>query len=111
MTVERGDIYYITNDNPVGHEQCNFRPGIIVSNEACNMFSPVVEIVYLSTSNAGKHMPTHIKIDSATMPSVAKCEHIYSIDKSRLKGKIGTCTRDEIRQVNLALMISLGIGW
>jgi len=112
MNVKRGEIYYVKDTNSVGHEQKDGRPAIIVSNEACNLFSPVVEIVYLTTSfKADKTLPTHVPINSAPEPSIAKCEHIHSVDKSRLSTHLGRCTRHEMRRINMALMISLGIGW
>lgn len=112
MKVERGDIFYVKDVHSEEHEQWGNRPVIVVSNESCNIYSSVIEVVYLTTSlNAGKTLPTHVLIESADYISMAKCEHIHSISKSKLENKIGHCTRDEIRRVNTALLISLGIGW
>lgn len=109
--MKRGDIFYIADSDSIGHEQKKSRPGIIVSNDECNLYSPVVEVVYLTTSDAGFYLPTHVQIDSAPRPSTAKCEHIHSVDKSKLIQFIGKCTKQEIRNLNHALMISIGIGW
>lgn len=112
MTVHRGEIYYIENNLvrfTTGSEQQGGRPGIIVSNEKCNEFSNVVEVVYLSTkTKTGKYMPTHVNV-MASLPSVAKCEQIHSVDKIRLCEHIRDCTEEEMKEIDKALLISLGL--
>lgn len=107
--MKRGDIYYITGGGETGSEQWNERPGIIVSNEAGNLYSPVVEIVYL-TGKQKKKMPTHVGIISADYPSTALCEQISTVSKDRLTHYMGTATEYEMRQIDEALGISLALG-
>lgn len=112
MTVRRGEIYYISSNlaiNTIGSEQHGDRPGIIASNEKCNEFSNVVEVVYISTkTKTGKYMPTHVNV-MASLPSVAKCEQIHSVDKIRLCEHIRDCTEEEMKEIDKALLISLGL--
>ena len=108
-TVHRGEIYHIHETEVTGHEQQGDRPAIIVSNNAGNEHSPVVEVVYLTTQKK-KPLPTHVQIYSSPRPSTALCEQIDSVDKSRLGGLIGWITEEEMHEIDKALAISLEIG-
>lgn len=107
--INRGDIYYIvSNYQEEGSEQRAGRPAIIVSNDMCNQHSGVVEIVYLTTQPK-TDLPTHIDIHSASRPSIALCEQICSVSKDRLGNYIGACSDYELKLLDAALLISLGI--
>ena len=109
--IKRGDIYYInynTDNSEVGSEQKAGRPAIIVSNDTCNRESGVVEIVYLTTQNKTQ-LPTHVDINSARYRSIALCEQIKSVDKSKLGDYMGHITEAEEKQLNKALAVSLGL--
>lgn len=107
--VKRGDIYYVTGTaETTGSEQGANRPAVIVSNDKGNRYAPVVEIVYLTTrSKAG--LPTHVYIGSAPRPSIALCEQIVTVCKSRLERHIGAVTAEEMQNIDTALGKSLGI--
>jgi len=109
--MRRGDIVYIHNENgkSVGSEWTKDRPAIIVSNNLCNEHSPVVEVVYTTTSRRKHLLPTHVIMHSTPFNSVAMCEAVYSVDKSRIEKVIGHCTTSEILRINNALAISLGL--
>lgn len=106
--IKRGEIYLIQNESSTGHEQRYTRPAIVVSNNACNKHSSVIEVVYLTTREK-RPLPTHVEINSTGIPSIALCEAIYSIDLKRLKNYISTCTDAEIKNINNALKISIGL--
>lgn len=80
----------------------------MVSNDACNAFSAVVEVVYLTTKNK-KHLPTHVRLMESSRPSTALCEAVYSVDKCRLDDLIGPANRSTMEKIDHALLISLGI--
>ncbi len=110
MTVRRGEIYYIENNLAtvtVGSEQRSGRPGIIVSNDKGNEHSEHVEVVYLTTKDKTP-LPTHVKI-MASVPSTALCEQVHSVDKSRIKEHLRDCTEEEMKEIDNALLISLGL--
>ena len=108
-TVYRGEMYYIMADGAeIGHEQQSGRPGIVVSNDKANKYSNVVEIVYLTTQEKVQ-LATHVHIDSAKRPSIALCEQIQSVDKVRLGDYFGTLTKEELVQLDDALIESLGL--
>ena len=107
--MQRGDIHYIIDyKDSVGSEQYAGRPAIIVSNDKCNQHSPVVEIVFLTTKP--KHdMPTHVTIRSTSKPSTALCEQITSVSVERLGDYAGTCSDQEMAEIDAALLISLAL--
>lgn len=109
MDVLRGDIFYVMkNNNVIGKEMEAGRPAIIVSNDIGNEKSGVVEVVYLTTSNKRMDMPTHINI-IARVPSVAICEQIHTVSKDRLGYYMKSCTTSEMKAIDDALKISLGL--
>jgi len=105
--VKRGDIYYVSGKESYGSEQAGNRPALIVSNEKCNKFSPVVEVVYL-TAQLKKNMPTHVPINAAKR-SIALCEQVHSVSKSRLESYVSHVTVAELEAIDKALLISLGL--
>lgn len=108
--MKRGEIYYIERSSygETGSEQRSGRPAIIVSNDKCNEYSEVLEVVFLTTQPKND-LPTHIDIRSSTKPSVALCEQINSIAIQRFGEYIGTCSDYEMMMVDAALAISLGL--
>lgn len=105
----RGEIYYVyPSGSGVGSEQTAGRPAIVVSNDKANTYSPVIEMVYLTTQPKNS-LPTHVDIVSAPSPSIALCEQIHSVAKSRVGGFIAKCTATEMAMLDGALCVSLGI--
>lgn len=95
--MRRGEIYWVDIPNAIGHELMKDRPAIIVSCDALNDNSPVVQVVYCSASPK-KELPEHITIRSTEQISTALCENVYTVDKSRVGRFVGRCTRREMEQ-------------
>lgn len=108
MAFTRGDIHYVDAAAAVGHEQQAGRPAVIVSNDKCNEHSPVLEVVYLTTATK-TNLPTHVTIRSAPRVSTVLCEQVHSIDATRIGNFCGRCTEQELRAIDTALLISLGL--
>lgn len=111
MEIKRGDVYYVTNLRDLqeaGSEQHSGRPAIIVSNDKNNEFSPVVEVVYLTTRPKTR-LPTHIDIRATGKPSIAICEQITSVAVERLGDFVGALSDLELEMLNAALEISLDL--
>ena len=104
----RGEIYYVYPAGSVGSEQMAGRPAIVVSNDKANQYSSVLEMVYLTT-RAKNSLPTHVDITSVERPSIALCEQIHSVAKSRVGCFIAKCTEKEMAMIDGALCVSLGI--
>jgi mRNA-degrading endonuclease toxin of MazEF toxin-antitoxin module len=107
----RGDIVYVRCDKrkSTGSEWANDRPAIIVSNDVCNKHSPVVEVVFTTTSRRKHLLPTHVIVHSTPAKSVVLCESVYSVDRSRIDRIIGHCSEKELFRINKALVVSLGL--
>ena len=111
--VKRGDIFYADLSPVVGSEQGGTRPVLIVQNDTGNRHSPTV-IAAAITSQTGKaKLPTHINLPGhdvgLTKDSVVLLEQIRTIDKRRLKEKIGHIDEELMNSVNDALFVSFGL--
>lgn len=108
MDILRGDIFFVSpGGNYCGSEQKPNRPGIVVSNDLANKHSPNVEMVFL-TSQEKKPLPAHVEV-IAKVPSTALCENIQTVSKERLGDFLKSCTTTEMKKIDNALLISLGI--
>lgn len=108
QTFFKGEIYYIYPRDTVGNEQMGGRPGIIVSNDMANEFSNIVEVVFLTTKEK-KPLPTHVEINSSKVRSTALCEQIETVSKERIGNYINSVTQNELKEIEKALLVSLGI--
>lgn len=114
MVIRRGDMFYADLSPVVGSEQGGIRPVLIIQNDTGNKYSPTV-IAAAITSQTGKaKLPTHIEISSSEnglkADSVVLTEQIRTIDKSRLKEKIGHIEDGKLMdKVNGAIGISFGL--
>ena len=107
--MKKGEIYYIGHSqNYQGSEQAGGRPAIIVSNNANNSNSTVYEVVYLTTQDKAP-LPTHVTIRSSNRVSTALCEQVSSISIDRFGDYIGEVTDEEMKALNIALMISFDL--
>lgn len=114
MSVKRGDIYYADLSPVVGSEQGGLRPVLIIQNDVGNRYSPTV-IAAAITSRMGKtRLPTHIDVYAEraglAKDSVILLEQIRTLDKRRLKEKMGHLDESVMRAVNQAIAISCGLG-
>jgi mRNA interferase MazF len=113
LIIKRGDIFYADLSPVVGSEQGGVRPVLIVQNDTGNKYSPTV-IASAITSQINKaKLPTHIEISAKeyglAKDSVILLEQIRTIDKKRLREKIGHLEDDIMEKVNEALSISFGL--
>lgn len=112
--MKRGDIYYADLSPVVGSEQGGVRPVLIVQNDVGNRYSPTVIAAAITSQTEKSKLPTHIELDSKncglSKDSVVLLEQIRTIDKRRLREKMGTLDANSMSQVNKALSISFGLG-
>ena len=113
MIVKRGDIYYADLSPVVGSEQGGVRPVLIIQNDIGNKYSPTVIATAITSQINKAKMPTHIELDAneygLSKDSVVLAEQIRTIDKRRLKEKIGHIDDKLMTRVNEALEISFGL--
>ena len=114
MNIRRGDIYYADLSPVVGSEQGGIRPVLIVQNNVGNRFSPTVIAAAITSRRSKANLPTHIPINSGTSglarDSVVLLEQVRTIDKRRLKEKMGAIDQIAMNAVDNAISISFGLG-
>ena len=114
MVVKRGDMFYADLSPVVGSEQGGVRPVLIIQNDLGNKYSPTVIAAAITSQTNKTKLPTHIEIGENTSGlksnSVVLTEQIRTIDKSRLKEKIGHIDDNTIiNKLNNALGVSFGL--
>ncbi len=113
MTVKRGDIFYADLSPVVGSEQGGVRPVLILQNDVGNRYSPTVICAAITSQINKAKLPTHIEVDSKryslAKDSVILLEQVRTIDKRRLREKIGRLDENIMHRVDRALLISLGL--
>ncbi len=111
--VKRGDIFYADLSPVVGSEQGGIRPVIIIQNDIGNKYSPTIIVAAITSQINKAKLPTHVEISSEeyglNKDSVVLLEQIRTLDKKRLKEKIGHMTDKDIQKVDEALLISMGL--
>ena len=114
MVIRRGDMFYADLSPVVGSEQGGVRPVIIIQNDRGNKYSPTVIAAAITSQTNKNRLPTHIEIGSQDYglkaDSVILAEQIRTIDKSRLKERIGHIEDNTVmNKINSALGISFGL--
>lgn len=110
--IKRGDIYYADLSPVVGSEQGGLRPVLIVQNDIGNKFSPTVIAAAITSQTNKSKMPTHIPLNEncgLSRESVILLEQVRTLDKTRLKEKMGHIGEETMQQVNQAISVSLGL--
>lgn len=113
MTVHRGEIYYADLSPVVGSEQGGVRPVLIVQNDVGNKHSPTVIAAAITSQRDKAKLPTHIEVNAAgcglSRDSVVLLEQIRTLDKKRLKEKMGQLDNTAMNKINDAISISFGL--
>ena len=108
--IHRGEVFYMTLKEQVGSEQQGGRPVIVVSNETCNKFSPIVTVVPLTTKDK-KPLPTHVELNDERLPvyGTILCDHVQSVSQYRLSNYVGEVDDCIMRKIEKALCVQLDI--
>jgi mRNA interferase MazF len=112
-SIKRGDIFYANLSPVVGSEQGGVRPVLVVQNDVGNKYSPTVIVAAITSKINKAKLPTHIELNAHTYglerDSVVLLEQIRTLDKARLLEKIGNTDSKTLREIDTALLISLGL--
>lgn len=113
MSVKRGEIYYADLSPVVGSEQGGIRPVLIVQNDVGNRHSPTVIAAAITSQKDKSKLPTHIELSARgcglAKDSVVLLEQVRTIDKKRLKERMGELDNGSMNKVDNALSISFGL--
>ena len=105
--IRRGEIFYIARGGATnGSEQFADRPAVVVSNDENNKHSGVIEVVYMTTQPK-TDLPTHVTVRSTGRLSTVLCEQVSSVSTDRVNNYIGQVSEQEMKNIDIALMISL----
>jgi len=107
-TLRRGDVVWVVLDPTRGTETRRTRPAVVISNDSCNRYGSRV-VVLPVTSNVGSLYPGEARIELAGKPARVLGDQIRSVDKRRLRARIGRLRQDELRDVEDAAKITLGL--
>ena len=114
ISVKRGDIYYADLSPVVGSEQGGIRPVLINQNDTGNRYSPTV-IAAAITSQTGKaRLPTHIDLPvnehcGLNRNSIILLEQVRTLDKKRLRERMGHVEEEVMEKVDTAIAVSFGL--
>ena len=114
MNIKRGDIYYADLSPVVGSEQGGIRSVLIVQNDVGNKYSPTVIAAAITSQRDKTNLPTHISVNAdgcgLAKDSIVLLEQVRTIDKQRLKEKMGCLDTSSMGLVDKALSVSFGLG-
>lgn len=114
MSVKRGDIYYADLSPVIGSEQGGMRPVLIVQNDLGNRYSPTVIAAAITSRTDKANLPTHIPLTAQdcglSKDSVVLLEQVRTIDKKRLRSKMGRIDEEAMNKVDEAISVSFGLG-
>lgn len=110
--IYRGEIYLADLSPVIGSEQGGVRPVVIIQNDVGNKFSQTVIVTAITSQQLKTKLPTHIDIEGykfgLSKDSIILCEQIRTIDKRRLKLKLGKISAEVLQKLNIALKVSIG---
>lgn len=114
MRIRRGDFFYADLSPVVGSEQGGVRPVIVVQNNVGNKYSPTIIIAPVTSQTNKTNLPTHVNLQATKsfgLPknSVVLLEQLRTIDKRRLREKIGSADEEIMRKIDDAMAISVGL--
>ena len=113
LNIKRGDIFYADLSPVVGSEQGGVRPVLIVQNDVGNKYSPTVIAAAITSQQFKTRMPTHISVNASvcglSKDSVVLLEQIRTLDKKRLREKMGNLPETDMNIIDDALSVSIGL--
>ena len=113
MGIKKGDLYFADLSPVTGSEQGGIRPVLVVQNDVGNKFSPTIIVAAITSRRNKADLPTHVEIEAEgnglSKNSGVLLEQLRTIDKRRLRERIGTIDKTRLPEVDEALSVSLGI--
>ena len=113
MLIKRGDIFYADLSPVIGSEQGGVRPVVVIQNDIGNKYSPTIIVAAITSQLNKAKLPTHVNVEAKGVPlpknSVILLEQIRTIDKKRLREKIGRFGDNIMEEIDKAILISLAL--
>lgn len=113
FSIRRGDIYYADLVGACGSEQGGLRPVLVIQNNVGNRYSPTIIVAMITGKLKSQHLPTHISLEEnscgLSKASMVMLEQIRTLDRGRLETYVGYVGSRKMREINIALGVSIGI--
>ncbi len=112
MIIERGEILLVEFDRTRGSEIKKTRPAIVVTNNIANKFAGVLVVVPITSQKIDKIFPHEVllsNVDGLIKPSKANISQMRAVDRTRIKSKIGKVSTKNLREIDVALKLHLGL--
>ncbi len=113
MNIKRGEIYYADLSPVIGSEQGGIRPVLIVQNDVGNKFSPTVIAAAITSQRFKTSLPTHIQVNAdncgLAKDSIVLLEQVRTLDKKRLRERMGNLNKSDMYKIDKALSVSFGL--
>lgn len=110
---ERGEVYLVAFDPAVGAEMQKTRPAVVLQNDVANRASPVTIVAAVTSNVARATYATSVAVGARdgglSVDSVVLLNQVRTVDKTRLKQRLGALSEEAMRRIDLALKISLGL--
>jgi mRNA interferase MazF len=106
--MNRGEVWWIDFESSTGGEIKRRRPAIIVSNDSSNKHLNRVQLVPL-TSNIERLYPSEAYVSIGGQQSKAMADQLTTVSKKRLIKRAGQISQLEMKQVERAIKVQLGI--
>lgn len=111
--IKRGEIYFADLNPVVGSEQDGVRPVLVLQNDIGNKYSPTTIVAAITSRKTKQPLPTHVHIrtEGLKTESIVLLEQIRTIDKRRMREYVGAVSREDMRQIDRAIITSFGIAY
>lgn len=107
-SIDRGEVHWVNFEPNLGGEIKKIRPAIVISNNAANTHLNRVQVVPI-TSNTDRLYPGEAFVMLNGDKRKAMADQLTTASKQRIGKKIGTLSKDDVRKVEVALLLQLGI--
>ena len=109
----RGDVYLVNFDPTIGAEVKKTRPAVVIQNDIGNRWSPITIVAAMTSKFEDPLYPTEVLVRASEggleVDSVVLLNQIRSVDQARLVRRLGTLKAQTVKEVDRALLLSLGL--
>src|SRR5688572_29727898 len=103
----RGEVYWVALDPTIGTEINKTRPAVVISNDVGNQYSDRVIVALVTSQHLGRVYPFEVFVGDGEgglqHASKVLLDQIRSVDKQRLRTRLGTLGSERMTEVDQAI--------